>query len=74
MENVYRPNYKKVVVKLEDGNTFEGKVNISTKKRVSEFISDGSDFITLVEATSTDGVAGNLMINKRHIIWVGFKD
>lgn len=71
----YRPTYKEVTIKMVDGSTIEGKINIAGKQRVSEmFTAHDAPFVTVVEVISSSGISGNIIVNKEHIIWVGLKN
>ncbi len=65
------PVYKKITIKTSDGVTIQGKVNLTSKERVSElFTKSESPFIVMVDAVLREGQGKVLIINKEHIVWV----
>ena len=71
-KKIYAANYKTITIKTVDGETILGKVNLSSKQRVSDLFTRGGEqsFIVLVDATSKDVSGKTLFINKEHIIYV----
>ena len=66
-----KPVYKKITIKTSDGATIQGKVNLTSMKRVSElFTKSESPFIVMVDAVLREGQGKVLIINKEHIVWV----
>ena len=73
MSNGYegQSEYRTVTVMTSDGSTIQGKVNISSKERVSDlFTRSEESFLVLVDAVSKDVQGKTLFLNKDHIIWV----
>jgi hypothetical protein len=69
------PVYKKITIKTSDGATIQGKVNLTSKARVSDlFTKSESPFIVLVDAVLREGQGKVLVINKEHIVWVEPED
>jgi small nuclear ribonucleoprotein (snRNP)-like protein len=67
----YAAIYKKITVKTTDGELILGKVNLSSKQRVSDiFTRSDLPFIVLIDASSKDVSGKTLFINKDHILWV----
>jgi hypothetical protein len=65
------PVYKKITIKTSDGATIQGKVNLTSKERVSDlFTKSESPFIVLVDAILREGQGKILVLNKEHIVWV----
>ena len=63
--------YRRITLKTIDGETIAGKINLSSKQRVSDIFTRGDNpFIVLVDAVAKDVVGKTLFINKEHIIWV----
>jgi AAA+ ATPase superfamily predicted ATPase len=67
----FQARYVKVAIKLIDGTILNGKVNLSSKQRVSDLFTKSSNpFIVVVGALSKDTEDKIMFINKNHIIWV----
>jgi hypothetical protein len=66
------PVYKKITIKTTDGATIQGRVNLTSKERVSDlFTKSKSPFIILVDAfLRREGQGKILIVNKEHIVWV----
>ncbi|MGD2269168.1 MAG: hypothetical protein PVI06_02115 [Desulfobacterales bacterium] len=65
------PVYKQITIKTSDGATIQGKVNLTSKERVSDlFTKSESPFIVLVDAILREGQGKILILNKEHIVWV----
>ncbi len=63
--------YTLITIRTIDGMTISGKVNISSADRVSDIFTRADQlFIVMVDATTRDGTAKTLFVNKQHIIWV----
>ena len=68
--NDYVTDYRTITIKTTDGSTINGKVNLTSKQRVSDLFTDaGSQFIILVDAVTKEGSGKILFINKEHIVW-----
>jgi hypothetical protein len=66
-----KPVYKKITIKTTDGATIQGKVNLTSKERVSDlFTKSKSPFIVLIDAFLREGQGKILVVNKEHIVWV----
>lgn len=65
-------NAKKVVVTMVDGTTFEGMLNISGSRRVSDYIKRSEhSFIVLFEAErNTGGQKDVYFLNMDHVLWI----
>ena len=69
-EMFYSAVYRRITVKTIDGETIAGKINLSSRQRVSDIFTRGDNpFIVLVDAVAKDVVGKTLFINKEHIIW-----
>ena len=69
--NGYVADYRKITIKTTDGSTINGKVNLTSKQRVSDlFTEECSPFLIMVDAVTREGAGKILFINKEHIIWV----
>ena len=63
--------YRMITVKTVDGSTIQGKLNISSKKRVSEIFTQTADpFIVIIDAVTKEAQNKTFFINKSHIVWV----
>lgn len=70
-----KTDYRTVTIRTIDGATIHGKVNVSSKERVSEiFTSRDELFVILVNVTYSDHMNKTLFINKNHIVWVEPED
>lgn len=64
-------DYRTVTIMTSDGNTIQGRVNISAVERVSDLFTKSQEyFVVMVDAESKDVQGKTLFINKDHIIWV----
>lgn len=65
-------NYKKVSVKMRDGSTLKGKINIKEFPRLSFLFRTSPDnFITLVPEEDPNKA---LIINKNYVLWAESED
>jgi hypothetical protein len=68
--NGYVTDYRTITIKTTDGSTINGKVNLTSKQRVSDlFTQEGARFLIMVDAVTKDGTGKILFINKEHIVW-----
>jgi hypothetical protein len=68
--NGYVTDYRSITIKTTDGSTINGKVNLTSKQRVSDlFTQEGAPFLIMVDAATRDGTGKILFINKEHIVW-----
>ena len=73
--NIHEKNYKTVMMRIEDGSTIVGKVNIGHRQRLSDIFRDlGEQFIILVDAKRGDNDETVIFINKNSIIWAEPRD
>ena len=69
-KSVYKVEARGITIKTTDGKTMSGKVNLGTKKRVSDlFIKTGDPFIVLFEVDRGGGSEDILFVNKNHVVW-----
>jgi hypothetical protein len=67
--------YRVMTVKIVDGTTFRGKVNIAPNQRISElFTLEKGRFVIMTDVTYSGGSGKILFINKDHILWVEPED
>lgn len=67
----FQARYVKVTIKFIDGSIIQGKVNLSSKQRVSDlFTKDTNPFMVVVDVTAKESQGKTLFINKEHVIWV----
>ena len=70
-EKGYEVNYRSITVKTTDGSTINGKVNLTSKQRVSDlFTESASPFLIMVDVVTKQGEGKILFVNKNHIVWV----
>ena len=73
IKDIYRPEpeYRTITIKTSDGSTIQGKVNLTTKQRLSDlFTKNEAPFIVLIDVFFKDLRGKTLFINKDHIVWV----
>jgi len=74
-EKTYGPRYITITIRTTDGSTLQGRVNIASKKRVSDLFTDSSEqFIVMINVSSRRGSDKTLFVNKNHIVWVEPED
>ena len=71
----FQARYVKVAIKMIDGAILNGKVNLSSKQRVSDLFTKSSNpFIVVVGALTKQAEDKIMFLNKNHIIWVEPED
>jgi len=72
----YVTNYKNVIVRISDGSTIKGKVNIrDTHHRLSDFFRLSQEqFITVISDESKEDSQNVFFVNKNYIVWAGPED
>ena len=71
-EGEWEVHFRRVTVKMSDGSSFTGKVNIRTFQRLSDFFRTADDrFIVLLSEEQPNRV---LMLNKTYIVWAEAAD
>jgi hypothetical protein len=66
----YVTDYRLITIKTTDGSTINGKVNLTSKQRVSDlFTASDIPFLIMVDAVTKDGAGKILFVNKEHIVW-----
>lgn len=72
----YVTNYKNVTVRISDGSTIKGKVNIrDTHHRLSDFFRLSQEqFITVISDESKEDSQNVFFVNKNYIVWAGPED
>ncbi len=71
----YGPQYITITIRTTDGSTLQGKVNIASKKRVSDLFTDSDEqFVVMIDVSSRRGSGKTLFVNKNHIVWVEPED
>jgi hypothetical protein len=71
----YATNYKNVTVKISDGTTITGKINILDYPRLSDLLRQTNNkFITVLIEDNDEGTKRAIIINKEHIIWAETQD
>ncbi len=72
----YAPNYKNLSIKLTDGSSIQGKVNLGQDfKRLSDYMKHSTEkFITVVSEGFTENSRKIFIINKNYIIWADTED
>jgi hypothetical protein len=67
----YVTDYKNLSVKLSDGSSIKGKVNLGANfKRLSDFVKHTPDkFITIVSEDASKQSKKVILVNKDYVIW-----
>lgn len=66
----YEVNYRTIMMRIEDGSTLMGKVNIRHRQRLSEIFLDAQEqFIILVDVKNEDNPEPVIFVNKNSIMW-----
>jgi hypothetical protein len=66
----WETKYRQIVVKIKDGTTITGNLNIGNFTRVSDFFKKSDDkFLVLSEAESRGASGKIVIINKSEILW-----
>ena len=75
MADTWVKNFRSVVVKIKDGTTIAGKLNIGDFPRVSDFFRQSPDQYFVLSDAEHRGVSGKVVIvNKSEIIWAEPED
>ena len=75
MGDTWAKKYKVVTVKLKDGTTITGKLNIGEYARVFDYFRTSSDQYVLLSDAEHDGESGKVVIiNKTEIMWTEPED
>jgi hypothetical protein len=71
----YEINFKGICVKLEDGISIKGKINLTNYPRVSDLLKHGTDpFITIISDDQADNAKKVYVIHKKYIVWAELED
>ncbi len=66
---------KEAVLKLSDGNTIKGKINIKTCARLSDLLNQKDDlFLVVFDCQFREDLGKVLFINKSHVVWIAPAD
>jgi hypothetical protein len=75
MADTYVKNFRSVVVKIKDGTTITGKLNIGDFPRVSDYFRNSSDKYLVLSDAEHRGMSGRVVIvNKSEIMWAEPED
>ncbi|MDP2644190.1 MAG: hypothetical protein Q8P24_04575 [Desulfobacterales bacterium] len=62
---------KAAIIKLLDGTTIKGKVNLKSNTRLSDLINDPStQFVVLFDISFREELGKVVIINKNQIVWL----
>jgi hypothetical protein len=70
----YVKNYKSITVKMSDGSTAKGKINIMSFARLSDLMKHSTDKFVTVLSEEADGAQRVMIINKDFIVWAQTED
>jgi len=74
-EKIQTQEYRSITVRVSNGSTIHGKVNIAGRERASDiFTQSDPPFIVMVDAMVREGYSKIIFLNKRHIIWAEPED
>ena len=75
MADTWVKNFRSVVVKIKDGTTITGKLNIGDFPRVSDFFKKSPDQYFVLSDAEHRGMTGKVVIiNKNQIVWAEPED
>ena len=75
MADTFVKNFRSVVVKIKDGTTITGKLNIGDFPRVSDFFKKSPDQYFVLSDAEHRGMTGKVVIiNKNEIVWAEPED
>jgi hypothetical protein len=75
MAETFVKNFRPIVVKLKDGTTITGKLNIGDFSRVSDYFKNSPDEYFVLSDAEHRGTSGKVVIvNKSEIIWAEPED
>jgi hypothetical protein len=65
-------NQKRVAVRLTDGTTLKGNINIKTHSRVTDFLNSQEEahFAVVTDAAISGYQEKTIIVRKEHIVWV----
>jgi len=62
---------KEAIIKLTDGSTIRGRVNIRNNARLSDLLNHGKDqFLVVFDISFREELGRVIFINKAHILWI----
>ena len=66
----FEKNFKMISVKVSDGSTVKGKINLTNYQTISDMLKNSTDrFITVVGDEQGQNAGKVYIINKEFIIW-----
>lgn len=66
---------KEAIIKLSDGNTIRGKINIRNQARLSDLLNLKDDnFLVVFDCQFREELGKILFVNKRHVVWIAPTD
>jgi hypothetical protein len=75
MADTWVKNFRPVVIKLKDGTTITGKLNIGDFPRVSDYFKKSPDQYLVLSDAEHRGMSGKVVIiNKHEIMWAEPED
>lgn len=75
MADTFVKNFRPIVVKIKDGTTITGKLNIGDFPRVSDFFKKSPDNYFVLSDAEHRGTSGKVVIiNKSEIMWAEPED
>jgi len=75
MDEAWIKDFRSVVVKIKDGTTITGKLNIGDFPRVSDFFKNSPDQYFVLSDAEHRGTSGKVVIiNKNEIMWAEPED
>jgi len=74
-KEIFTTNFKNVVLKLSDGSTIKGKINVSgDMTRMSDLFRHSKEQFFVIASEESMGDSNNVFfVNKNFIIWAGLE-
>jgi hypothetical protein len=62
---------KEAILKLSDGATLKGRLNIKNNARLSDLLNQEDDqFLVLFDCAYREELGRVMFVNKRHVVWI----
>lgn len=75
LSSTWVKNFRPIMVKMKDGSTITGKLNIGDYPRVSDFFKQSQDQYFVLSEAEHRGISGKVVIiNKSEIVWAEPED
>ena len=62
---------KEAIIKLSDGATIKGRINIKSNARLSDLLNQDKDqYLVIFDCAFREELGRILFVNKQHIVWI----